>query len=535
MKNKITKILTLAVVLVLSLCFMLACDMGNINNNGDSVHEHDYKEQVYYATCESAGVTVYTCACGDTYTQEIQPGHPYEHSNQCSVCGYVDTQYFTFTLLENDTYSIQVTDVNNIPAHVVIPSEYNNKAVTSIGSYAFEDCSSLTSIVIYDSVNSIGNHAFFACSNLTSVVIGDSVTSIGSYAFEDCSSLTSVVIPDSVTSIGSYAFNGCSGLTSVVIPDSVTSIGGWAFSYCSSLTSVVIPDSVTSIGSFAFSACYRLVEVINKSTNITVTKGGTDNGRVGYYALSVSNCDDNYVSKLSNDKGYIIYTDGAEKILIGYIGNQTELVLPTYITQINQYAFYDCDSLTSVVIPNSVTSIGDYAFNRCDNLTSVVIPDGVTSIGDYAFSGCSSLTRVDIPNSVTTIGSGAFADCSSLTKVVIPDSVTTIGASAFELCSSLELVVLPAGITYIPSSMFMDSTINILVVPSTVTSVGFEAFFGTRINMLLGYGSKNDFEQSDSYFTTRVSYYYSEQAPTEEGNFWHYDENGDVAIWEVQG
>ena len=90
---------------------------------------------------------------------------------------------------------------------------------------------------------------------LTSLTIGSSVTSIGSYAFSDCSGLTSVTIPGSVTSIGDDAFSGCSGLTSVTIPGSVTSIGSYAFSVCSGLTSVTIPGSVTSIGSSAFYGC----------------------------------------------------------------------------------------------------------------------------------------------------------------------------------------------------------------------------------------------------------------------------------------
>ena len=63
------------------------------------------------------------------------------------------------------------------------------------------------------------------------------MTSIGSWAFEYCTSLTSVVIPDSITSIGSCAFEYCTSLTSVVIPDSVISIGYNAFENCSSLTS----------------------------------------------------------------------------------------------------------------------------------------------------------------------------------------------------------------------------------------------------------------------------------------------------------
>ena len=65
-----------------------------------------------------------------------------------------------------------------------------------------------------------------------------SVTSIGDYAFYECTSLASITIPNSVTSIGDYAFWYCYPLTSITIPNSVTSIGRVAFGYCSSLTSV---------------------------------------------------------------------------------------------------------------------------------------------------------------------------------------------------------------------------------------------------------------------------------------------------------
>ena len=117
--------------------------------------------------------------------------------------------------------------------------------------------SNVKKVVIEDGVTSIGNWAFCNCTSLTDITIPDSVTSIGNSAFTACWKLISITIPDSVTSIGDFAFYAC-GLTSITIPNGVTSIGTYAFSYCSSLTSITIPDGVTSIGYGAFSDCNSL-------------------------------------------------------------------------------------------------------------------------------------------------------------------------------------------------------------------------------------------------------------------------------------
>jgi hypothetical protein len=101
------------------------------------------------------------------------------------------------------------------------------------------------------------------------VTIPDSVTSIGNYAFSNCTSLASVTIGNSVTSIGYCAFYRCTGLTSVTIPGSVTTIGYSAFQDCSSLTSLIIPNSVTSIGSYAFGYCDGLTNVYSYITDLS--------------------------------------------------------------------------------------------------------------------------------------------------------------------------------------------------------------------------------------------------------------------------
>ena len=271
---------------------------------------------------------------------------------------------------------------------IVIPD-----SVTSISGSAFSRCTGLTSIVIPDSVTSIGSQAFYGCTDLTSIVIPDSVTSISEGAFRNCTGLTSIVIPDSVTSIGYETFRSCTGLTSIVIGDSVTSIGVRAFYYCTRLMSIEIGDGVTSIGDYAFSGCCKLVEVINKSA-LNIVAGSANNEYVAYYAIEVHNGE----SKIVNKNDYLFYTYGGVNYLLGYAGDDTELTLPGSYDgksyEIYDYAFYDCDGLTSIVIPDSVTSIGYAAFYGCTGLTSIVIGDSVTSIGELAFYNCTGLTNV---------------------------------------------------------------------------------------------------------------------------------------------
>ena len=263
---------------------------------------------------------------------------------------------------------------------------------------------------------------FYRNSNIKSVIIENSVTSVGDSAFEYCTNLTSVKIPNSVTSIGDYAFDGCTSLTSVTIPNSVTSIVLGAFSDCTSLTSIEVSDN-------------------NK----------------------------NYASV----DGVLFNKDKSELITYPAGKADSEYVIPNSVTNIGDFAFYGCTSLTIVTIPNSVISILLGTFDDCTSLTSIdvekdnptylsqdgvlfnkdkselitypagktdstyIIPDGVTIIA-YAFDSCKNLTRVTIPNSVTNIGNGAFEDCTSLTSINIGNSVTSIGNDAFSGCTSLK-------------------------------------------------------------------------------------------------
>ena len=323
-------------------------------------------------------------------------------------------------------------------------------SVTSIGSCAFDECTSLTTVyysgteekwndisigtgndslqnsnIIYKSAEyltytvSNGKATITACNKsvsgslaLPSTLGGYPVTSIGDGAFDGCINITSVIIPDTVISIGDNAFPNCSNLTSVVIPNSVTSMGICTFTFCNKLTNVEIGNSLTSIDNYTFGSCSSL----------------------------------------------------------------TSIVIPNSVTSIGISAFLECNNLTSITIGNSVTSIGNYAFNACNKLTELEIPDSLTSIGDKVFERCYALKEIRvseknsayssvkgilfnknmsnlicypygrteasyiIPSSVTSISNSAFTLCNSLTSIVIPTSVTSIGNSAFYYCKGLTTV-----------------------------------------------------------------------------------------------
>lgn len=144
---------------------------------------------------------------------------------------------------------------------VVIPD-----SVTTIGHYAFQNCSSLTNITIPDSVTSIGEYAFHNCDNLTSITIPNSVTSIGSAAFYYCDNLANITISNNITRIDPVTFAG-NNITNIIIPDGVTTIGFEAFYHCENLTNIKIPNSVTSIADEAFDGCpLRVIDLTAYTT-----------------------------------------------------------------------------------------------------------------------------------------------------------------------------------------------------------------------------------------------------------------------------
>lgn len=259
--------------------------------------------------------------------------------------------------------------------------------VESIGSFAFSNCRSLTTVNIGNPDITIVENAFQYCDAITSFVVSgkeyhtpaayfeataggdpttppvqeepvvdyvapDGTTTIGEFAFQDCETLETVVLPEGVTTIGASAFVGCTNLKSVKLPSTLTTINGSAFSGCTALESIQLPGSLEILGDEAFKGCSAL-------TSLTVPKNLTSWGTGAF-----SGCT-----------------------------GLTQLTLSQGLTAIGNAAFYNCPGLTSVTIPDSVTSIGNYAF-RATGLTGVTIPKSVTHLGEYPFGVTKDFTWV---------------------------------------------------------------------------------------------------------------------------------------------
>lgn len=333
---------------------------------------------------------------------------------------------------------------NEYSGNVVIPKSVvydgNTYSVTSIGSYAFYQCSGLTSVTIPNSVTSIGESAFEACSALTSMTIPNGVTSIGSSAFYgtawynnlpdglvyagkvaygykgDMPANTNITIQKGTLGIAGYAFYNCSNLKSVVIPSSVQTINGSAFYGCSGLTSFIIPQNVTSIGSDVFRDCNNLTTIISEITSPS-NIGDVFYNNYSYKTLIVPKDTKSAYQAAEGWKKFTNIVEAGEGGIVGKTFNADGLNYT--IGENNTVSLVSCSdkSAYSLVIPSKVSFNG--------------ITYSVTSIGSYAFQSCSLLSIV-IPNSVTSIGECAFIYCGNLTSIVIGNGVKSIGYSAFE-------------------------------------------------------------------------------------------------------
>ena len=375
-------------------------------------------------------------------------------------------------------------------AAVEIPAQINGKNVSTLADSAFQNYSSLTSIVIPDTVERIGENVFYGCSSLQSMTLpflgndrdGTTASDVG-YLFRSATfipaQLRTVCVTDART-VGANAFYGCSGLRTVSLNDGIESIGNSAFAERGYLSSFSLPEGLVTIGEKAFYNCQNL----------------------------------------------------------------PTLTFPDTLKSIGNNAFYHCRAMTRLELPDALESIGKEAFGLCVGLTDISLGNGEKAMGSGAFMSCVALINLDLGEGQINIPSQAFYDCQALRSVTVPGNVRAIGNLAFDYCISLESVTVLSGVQTIGEKAFTRcSRLTSIVLPETLTSVGPNAFYicqklesiyygGTAAGWTAIDGSGND--------VADLVYVYSETEPplnadgtAYDGRYWRY-ENGLPAPWVKQ-
>lgn len=322
------------------------------------------------------------------------------------------------------------------------------------------------------------------------VVIENGVTSIGSYAFDDCCSLTSVTIADTVTSIGDSAFAGNYSLGTVSFGENsqLGRIESQAFFSCKVLEEITLPAGVENISTDAFVHCDAL-EAIH-----IVEGGETYKSEKG--VVYTANGDKLWIyPKGKKDSSYVI-PDGVTEIgsvAFGLNAALTHVTIPASVTKIGTQAFWNCDCLENVVFSGDsrLTTIEESAFAYCGALKTLTIPASVTAIGENVFNGCDALTAVNVAEGNTWYKSmdgvlytadGTKLMCYPMGKSGVsfttPEGVTTIGEKAFCDNAKLKTVILSEGVTTIGQEAFLFSSLETITIPASVAAIGTNAFNG---------------------------------------------------------
>lgn len=295
----------------------------------------------------------------------------------------------------------------------------------------------LTKVCVEDDVTSVGPYAFEDCTALTFARIGKGAATFSTHAFYNCSSLKEFLCNVRSFSTGSLTADsnvfvnaGASAGFSVVFEDDATRIPGYLFYNCKNLTNLTLGKGISSINSFAFAGCTGMKTLYIKSTKIDstdpkiFTDAGKDSG--GFTVELAAN-----VTKVPDNLFYS--TDGNPYVTSVFADAGSKL------ESIGSSAFFDCNRLESAYFANCtmLTYIHNAAFKGCTRLVSADFSNCIKlqKINSEAFANCMNLADFTISNdeAITNIGDKAFYNTLAIRTMTIPESVREIGADAFGL------------------------------------------------------------------------------------------------------
>ena len=358
----------------------------------------------------------------------------------------------------------------------------NDSELTEIGENAFLSLNCNTNITLPDSLLTISSNAFQQ-SKFPSIFIGKSCNNISLSAFSMCSSLKKIEVAEEnqfyTSSEDGVVMNKNkttllflpTGNNEITIQKSITSIGETLLQSQPLLTNIILESKdiwETESGVLYSNDFKTLVAVCGGITSVIAHK-------------SVTSIGPKAASECSNLKSFQFQSDTCETISeysFAFAGIES-ISIPSTLTSIQEYAFYNCKSLVSITIPkdSKLTSIGEEAF-RYSSISSIFIPEKVSSLqaetfsfisntfiiefhensvisslGLYCFSN-SGIETIKLPNTVKTIGSSCFRNCESLKSISFGSGLESISDQAFSNCVSLISIELPASCTTVSSYSF---------------------------------------------------------------------------------
>jgi len=279
---------------------------------------------------------------------------------------------------------------------------------------------------------------FASYNSFKKIIFGSNVTSIPKYTFYSCYSINAVDVKGGIgqwckfdfskdytdpfngrTDVITVTFDGSELSGAVAIPNDVTSIPAHAFQYgCSKVTELAIHAGLTEIADGAFKGLSSLstIQLASGNANFVV--------------------DDN-----------VLYNKEKTKILCFPQLRAGDYTMPSTISEMGGYQFYNCINLTGITLSNTIKTINQYAFAGCVKLSTIMIPAAVETINDHAFEDCLGLTTFTIEDNsnLITIGQYAFNNDSSLVSLTVPASVENIENNAFDNCKALTTLVFEDG------------------------------------------------------------------------------------------
>ena len=450
-------------------------------------------------------------------------------------------------------------------------------------------------LTIPSTVTYINNHVFLYCDTLEEVILPEGLTYIGEAAFADCQNLRCVTFPNTLTSLPNAIFSGANSLEQIVLGSGLASIHETALPLFGDWFVVIYNGTmeewraVEGYNSEAVSkreircldGTIHGVAYIGEFSNVKVTL--TTDGVLTFSGKGSANIPSAHYFKPFERIKKIVFEEGVEEITGGIhsalfcqMVNVEEVVISSTLKGISPddfrgtawYEKFHADAKGVIVVgdrlimvsnaatgeftvPQGVKSIADYAFSGCRELTAIHLPDGLLEIGNHAFSNCEKVVGIQIPNSVTFIGNDAFEGCNAITELVVPEGVKYIGSLASSCaslkrieikggpqieygiatyCPALEVVMIGEGVERLPiNTLYECPLLTYVFLPQSLVEIDYSAFWNTPGGTAFLCPDKA--VQNLLTEIPGLAYVYSAEAPTVQGLWWRYGEDGSVEIY----